>query len=121
MPQACGLAPILPPEEGLQEAIAEHAREYFQQNFMQLAEVYGAPCELDLVPGACNQAVSRTICRKAEELSAAVVVLSEQKLGFLEGIFQTPVSKQVADNCSCPALIIPLPKQKGTRQCQQLV
>jgi hypothetical protein len=42
---------------------------------------------------------------KCEDLAAAVVVLSMQKQGFLEGLFQVPVTKQVAERCSRPTLI----------------
>lgn len=105
----CGgfdLASTLPPEEGLQESMAAHAIEYFAQ-YMQLARKHGADCELDLVHGACNQTVSKDICRKVEELSAAVVVLSEQKQGFIESIFmQTPVTQHVVQNCSRPTLVL---------------
>jgi len=52
-----------------------------------------------------TQAVSQTICKKVEDLSAAVVVLTEHKRGLLDGIFQVPVSKQVAESCSRPILI----------------
>jgi nucleotide-binding universal stress UspA family protein len=92
--------------QGLQESMAAHAIEYFAQ-YMQLARKHGANCELDLVHGACNQTVSKDICRKVEELSAAVVVLSEQKQGFIESLFmQTPVTQHVVQNCSRPTLVL---------------
>lgn len=55
MPQPFGLASALPPEEGLQECMAAHAQNFFETNFVQLAQRFGATCKLDLVHGACNQ------------------------------------------------------------------
>eukprot|EP00878_Enallax_costatus_P038871 GHUV01044359.1.p1 GENE.GHUV01044359.1~~GHUV01044359.1.p1 ORF type:complete len:173 (+),score=24.68 GHUV01044359.1:357-875(+) len=49
-----GLGATLPPEEGLQDQMAEHARSYFQQHFLSLVQQHGAACELDLVHGACT-------------------------------------------------------------------
>lgn len=86
--------------------MAEHARRYFQQYFLTLVQQHGAACELDLVHGACNQSVSNTIVRKVDELSAAVVVLSEQRIGFLESLFQTPVAHQVAERCGRPTMVL---------------
>lgn len=86
--------------------MAEHARQYFQQNFLSLAQQHGAACELDLVHGSCNQSVSNTILRKVEELSASVVVLSEQRRGFLDGLFQTPIAHQVAEQCRRPTMVL---------------
>eukprot|EP00775_Hariotina_reticulata_P004212 gene4212-4461_t len=94
MPQPFGLASALPPEEGLQDCMAAHAQQFFETNFVQLAQRFGATCELDLVHGACNQAVSQTICKKVEDLSAAVVVLTEYKRGLLDGIFQAAMGYQ---------------------------
>jgi hypothetical protein len=56
---SCGqsLASTLPPEEGLQEQMASHARQYFEANYMQLAAESGARVQLDLVHGMCNRRV----------------------------------------------------------------
>lgn len=106
VPQAFSLAHTMPQEEGLQEQMAQHALEYMEQKLMKLADKYSASCEIDLVlHGPCNQTVSHTICSKCEDLEAAVVVLSVQKKGLLESIFQTSISQQVADKCEQPTLI----------------
>lgn len=86
--------------------MAEHARQYFQQNFLSLVQQHGAACELDLVHGSCNQSVSNTILRKVDDLSASVVVLSEQRRGFLDNLFQTPVAHQVAEQCKRPTMVL---------------
>lgn len=86
--------------------MAAHAAQYFSA-YLNLARKHGADCELELVHGTCNQTVSKTICRKVEELSAAVVVLSEQKRGFFEDFFmQAPVTRQVVESCTRPTLVL---------------
>lgn len=104
-PAPFSLAAVLPPEEGLQEQMAAHMRDLIETHYMRLAIEYGAQCEVDLVHGKCNQSVSTAIVGKCEELAASVVVLSMQKQGWLDSLFQVDVSKQVAETCSRPTLI----------------
>ncbi len=102
-----GLAAPLPPEPGLQESCAESARAYFSATLMSLASEHGAACELEVMHGsACSHAVSSAIVSKAEELAAALVVLTDNRRGVLDGLFQAPVSRQVAAACRRPTLVL---------------
>lgn len=103
------LAYSLPPEEGLQEEMADRARAYFEQHYMQVAQQSGANVQLDLVHGSCRHSATNTICSKVQELAAELVVLTVQrKRSFIEDLLgQAPIGKQVADVCPCPTLIIP--------------
>lgn len=108
LPQGQCLAYTMPPEEGLQEQMADRARQYFEQHYMQVAQQSGAKVELDLVHGNCRHSVTNTICAKVQDLAAELVVLTVQrKRSFIEELFQAPVGKQLADVCPCPTLIIP--------------
>jgi len=101
------LAYMMPPEEGLQEQMAARAKQYFEQHYMQLAQQSGATVELDLVHGSCRHSVTNTICEKVQSLDAELVVLPiQRKRSFIEDLFQAPISKQVAQVCPCPTLII---------------
>lgn len=107
-PQGQCLAFTLPPEEGLQEEMADRARLYFEQHYMAVAEQSGATVQLDLVHGSCRNSVANSVCQKVQDLSAELVVLTVQrKRSFIEDLFQAPIGKQVAEMCPCPTLIIP--------------
>lgn len=98
----------MPPEEGLQEQMADRARQYFEQHYMAVAQQSGADVQLDLVHGSCKTAVTSMICQKVQDLAAELVVLTVQRRrSFIEDLFQTPIGKQLAEVCPCPTLIIP--------------
>lgn len=55
----------------------------------------------------CTQDVSQAIIGKVEELSAAVVVMPEQRQTLFESLFmQTSVATQVAQHCKRPTVLI---------------
>lgn len=102
------LATSLPPDDELQQTMAENARQYFEEHYLAVAQRSGADVTLDLLHGNCRQTITSTICQKVEDLAAELVVLTVQrKRSFFEDWFQTPVGKQLAEVCPCPTLIIP--------------
>lgn len=88
--------------------LLQRTRENIEKAFVKQCREAGARVEVDvIVQGRCSQALSDAIIGKVEELSAAVVVMPEQRQTLFESFFfQTPVAQQVAQRCKRPTVLI---------------
>ena len=86
---------------------AEKAHDFITRTFVVLAAQYNAECEIDLVKGACREAIGAAICRKSAALSAAAVVVPGAKRSVWEEIFTgSSVSRHVSAFCKQPTIIL---------------
>uniref|UniRef100_A0A7S0WQW6 UspA domain-containing protein n=1 Tax=Chlamydomonas leiostraca TaxID=1034604 RepID=A0A7S0WQW6_9CHLO len=91
-----------------EEELELHARDFINQTMVELAASTHARCEVDLlhVTGN-NDCMADAICRRSEELDAAMVIVSQVNKTFVEELFTGPcIARRVYERSRVPVCVV---------------
>jgi nucleotide-binding universal stress UspA family protein len=97
-----------PPNDPLDEAdaLTHQAEEFIAAEFVALAARRGVEVTVILLKDSRHKHVGRAVCRKAEELGAAPLVLATHHKSYWAEMLLGSVSKFCAANCKQPVLLV---------------
>jgi nucleotide-binding universal stress UspA family protein len=86
--------------------VLQQAGEFIQSEFVGLAAARGVEVNVVLIKDSTHRHVGWAVCRKAEELEAAPLVLATHHKGYFAEMLLGSVSKFCAANCKQPVLLV---------------
>ncbi len=95
--------------EDFETCLWEHATQFIEQTMVGLADARKATCEVEIVRAASRQSIGDAICKTAEQLQAALIVVpGRQRPGPIERLFvgdQGAFGSYVAKHAGRPTVI----------------
>lgn len=102
-----GMEEVVEDDKETQERVEAKARQLLQENFVPTLESKGIPYQIELVKFSTdNDSIGSIICKRADQLNAAAVVMAKHNRGPIKEFFLGSVSNFCTHHCNSPVLVL---------------
>jgi structural maintenance of chromosome 2 len=102
-----GLEGIIEDDEETRRKVEEHAQEFIKERFETKLTELKIPYQVEIVRGCVdNDSIGALLCRRAEQLNAAVLLMAKHNRGAVKEFFIGSVSNYALHHCKQPVLVL---------------
>lgn len=102
-----GVAGLIEDDEATKQKVADHAQEFLKEKFMSKLEAAKIPYHVEVVRSSVdNDTIGALVCKHAEQLNAAVVVMAKHTRTAVKEFFVGSVTSYCTHHCKAPVLVM---------------
>lgn len=102
-----GLEEIVEDDENTQRRVEQHARAFIQERFVTRLEAAKVPYQVELVKFSTdNDSIGAIVCKRAEQLQAAAVVMAKHNKGAIKEFLVGSVCNYCTHHAKVPVLVM---------------
>ncbi|KAG2438368.1 hypothetical protein HYH02_010823 [Chlamydomonas schloesseri] len=102
-----GIEEVIEDDESTRKRVEDHARSILVDKFVPKLKAKDVPYQVELVRFATdNESIGAVICKRAEQLQAAAVVMAKHNKGAIKEFFVGSVCNYCTHHCKSPVLVM---------------
>mmetsp|Transcript_18762 Transcript_18762/g.40353 ORF Transcript_18762/g.40353 Transcript_18762/m.40353 type:complete len:161 (+) Transcript_18762:164-646(+) len=102
-----GIDEVIEDDPATQKKQEDHARQFLTSKFSPVMDAKKIPYRIEITKFATdNDSIGSIICKRAEQLNAAAVVMAKHSKGKLQEFFVGSVTSYCTHHCKSPVLVM---------------